>query len=233
MPATRPHQVDRRQQVSGETDDDQQYGDSERKSEPLGVQPAAACRAWPGQAADPPSAATRPKKRAIRPASGTKVAMSLSRWLHVGEGHRISIPAIQPSPLATGPKMISHGAHASQRRLPGGGAPASAAIAAGSPTLVEEGPDTCRVAGIELGPLLFDVLVHFGEDLLPPGGLDALQRCVQLRQIAPDKLVGLAGRLSGSHSGLPSSRISSTASRKTRHCFVKVARASSPSVVRR
>jgi hypothetical protein len=39
-----------------------------------------------------------------------------------GEVHRISIPATQPSPLATGPKMISHGAHASQRRLPGGGA---------------------------------------------------------------------------------------------------------------
>src|ERR1035441_3798544 len=33
---TRPHQVDRRQQVSGETGYDQQYGDSEREGEPLG-----------------------------------------------------------------------------------------------------------------------------------------------------------------------------------------------------
>jgi hypothetical protein len=36
LPATRPHQVDRRQQVSGETDDDEQNGDSEREGEPLG-----------------------------------------------------------------------------------------------------------------------------------------------------------------------------------------------------
>jgi hypothetical protein len=33
---TRPHQEDRRQQVSGETDDGQQYGDSEREDDPLG-----------------------------------------------------------------------------------------------------------------------------------------------------------------------------------------------------
>ena len=65
-------------------------------------------------------------------------------------------------------------------------------MAAGSLTLFEEGPDTGCVVGIEPGPPLFDVLVHFGEDVLPPGGVDALQRCVQLRQIAPDELVGLA-----------------------------------------
>jgi hypothetical protein len=41
----------------------------------------------------------------------------LSRRLQVGEVHKISTPMIQPSPLANGPKMISHGAHASQRRL--------------------------------------------------------------------------------------------------------------------
>src|ERR1017187_2423598 len=107
------------------------------RANPLVVQPAAAGTAETGrgQAACAESAVKRPKKRATRPASGTIVAISWSRRLHVGEVHRISIPAIQPSPLATGPKMISHGAHASQRRLPGGGAPASAAMAAGSPTL--------------------------------------------------------------------------------------------------
>ena len=186
----------------------------------------------PGQLAPARNAATRPKKSATRPASGTMVAISLSRWLHVGEVHRISTPAIQPSPLAMKPKMISHGAHASQRPLPGGGAPASAAMAAGSPTLFQKGPDARGVVGIELGSPLVDVPVHVGEDLLPPGGVDALQRCVQLRQIAADELVGLAGGLSGSHCWLPSSRISSTASRKTRHCFLKLARASSPSLVR-
>src|ERR1039457_7274983 len=103
----------------------------------LVVQPAGACRAGTcrGQAVGADNAAARPKKRATRPASGTKVAISWSRWRHVEEVHRISTPAIQPSPLATGPKMITHGAHASQRRLPGGGAPAPAAMAAGSPTL--------------------------------------------------------------------------------------------------
>src|SRR5690242_13127934 len=89
---------------------------------PLDVQPADACR---GQPAAADNAATRPKKRATRPAGGTKVATSLSRRLHVGEVHKISTPAIQPSPLAMEPKMISHGAHPSQRRLPGSGAPDS------------------------------------------------------------------------------------------------------------
>src|SRR5580692_9727774 len=81
-------------------------------------QPAAAC-----------NVATRPKKRATKPTGGTKVAISLSRRLQVGDVHKISTPATQPSPLATGPKMISHGAHASQRRLPGGGAPALLTVA--------------------------------------------------------------------------------------------------------
>src|SRR5580658_10395819 len=76
-------------------------------------QPAAACKV-----------ATRPKKRATKPTGGTKVAISLSRRLQVGDVHKIRTPATQPSPLATGPKMISHGAHASQRRLSGGGTPA-------------------------------------------------------------------------------------------------------------
>src|ERR1700728_2278762 len=95
---------------------------------PLAAQLADACRAEPapGTGAAARSAATRPKKRATRPAGGTKVAISLSRRLQVGEVHRISTPATQPSPLAGGPKMISHGAHASQRRLPAGGAPAPA-----------------------------------------------------------------------------------------------------------
>jgi hypothetical protein len=128
--------------------------------------------------------------------------------------------------------MISHGAHASQRRLPRGRRACLGGDGGGVADPVEEGPDTRCVVGIEPGPPLFDVLVHFGEDLLPPGGVDALQRCVQLRQITPDELVGLADGLSGSHSWLPSLRISSTASRKTRHCFVKLARASSPSLVR-
>ena len=83
----------------------------------------------------PPNAVTRPKKRATKPIGGTTVAISLSRRFQVGEFQRINIPASQPSPLAIGPKMISHGAQASQRRLPGGVAPASAAMAAGSPTL--------------------------------------------------------------------------------------------------
>src|SRR5580693_3243703 len=102
---------------------------------PLVVHVVLARVVGPGQLAPARNAATRPKKSATRPASGTKVAISLSRWLHVGEVQRISTPAIQPSPLAMKPKMISHGAHASQRPLPGGGAPASAAMAAGSPTL--------------------------------------------------------------------------------------------------
>jgi len=46
---------------------------------------------------------------------------------------------------------------------------------------VQEGPDARRVIGIEPGPPLVDVPVHFGEDLLPPGGIDALQRGIQLR----------------------------------------------------
>ena len=196
------------------------------------VTPLVVQAAGPGQLAAACNAATRPKKRATKPASGTKVAISLSRWLHVGEVQRISTPAIQPSPLAMKPKMISHGAQASQRPVPGGGAPASAAMAMGSPTLSQQGPDARGVVGIEPVPALFDVLVHFGEDFLPPGGIDALQRCVQLRQITPDELVGLADGLSGGHSWFPSSRISSTASRKTRHCFLKLARASSPSPVR-
>jgi hypothetical protein len=42
----------------------------------------------PGQLAPARNAATRPKKSATRPASGTKVAISLSSRLHVGEvGH--------------------------------------------------------------------------------------------------------------------------------------------------
>src|ERR1035438_1769582 len=102
---------------------------------PLVVQVVLARVVGPEQPAAACNAATRPKKRATRPASGTIVAISLSRRLHVGEVHKISTPAIQPSPLAMKPKMISHGAHASQRRLPGGGAPASAAMAAGAPTL--------------------------------------------------------------------------------------------------
>src|SRR5689334_12102526 len=75
----------------------------------LFAQPADACRAatCPVQPAEPRSAATRPKKSATRPAGGTKVAISWSRRLHAGEVHRISTPAIQPSPLATGPKMAS------------------------------------------------------------------------------------------------------------------------------
>ena len=63
----------------------------------------------------------------------------------------------------------------------------------GVPDPVQEGPDTRCVVGIEPGPPLFDVPVHFGEDLVPAGGVYAPQRCVQLRQIAPDELVGLAG----------------------------------------
>src|SRR5487761_1651961 len=120
---------------------------------PLVVQPAAACRAGtcPGQPAAARNAATRPKKRATRPASGTKVAISWSRRLHVGEVHRIAIPAIQPSPLATGPKMISHGAHASQRRLSGAAAPGRGV------------PAVARAVGIEPVPSLFDMLVHVGE----------------------------------------------------------------------
>src|SRR5580658_11128611 len=96
---------------------------------PLVGQPAETCRAeaCPEQPAAARNAAIRPKKRATKPASGTKVAISWSRRLHVGEVHKISTPAIQPSPLAIGPKMISHAAHASQRRLPGGGAPAAPA----------------------------------------------------------------------------------------------------------
>ncbi len=99
------------------------------------VTPLVVQAAGPGQLAAACNAATRPKKRATKPPSGTKVPISLSRWLHVGEVQRISTPAIQPSPLATKPKMISHGAQASQRPAPGGGAPASAAMAMGSPTL--------------------------------------------------------------------------------------------------
>src|SRR5690348_7182773 len=106
------------------------------RAAPLVVQPADACRAatCPGQPAAACSAATRPKKKATKPTGGTKVAISWSRRVHVGEVHKISTPAIQPSPLAAGPKIISHGAHASQRRLPGG-APAPAAMVAGSPIL--------------------------------------------------------------------------------------------------
>src|SRR5271170_379673 len=96
---------------------------------PLVVQPAGA-GTCPEQPAAACNTATRPKKRATKPAGGTNVAISWSRRLHVGEVHKISTPAIQPSPLATGPKMISHGAHASQRRLPVGGAPRSSPLVA-------------------------------------------------------------------------------------------------------
>src|ERR1700722_3733974 len=60
---TRPHQVDRRQQVSGETGYGQQYGDCEREGEPLGratdgrvqggnLSRAASCRAQCGHEAE-------------------------------------------------------------------------------------------------------------------------------------------------------------------------------------
>src|SRR5215469_10755317 len=81
--------------------------------QPAGVRGAGA---WLRQAADAEKAATRPKKSATSPAGGTKVAISFSGRRQAGEVHKISTPAIQPSPLATGPKMISHGAHTSQRR---------------------------------------------------------------------------------------------------------------------
>jgi hypothetical protein len=116
---TRPHQVDRRQQVSGDTGYDQQYGDSEREGDPAGratsgrvqggnVPRTASCRAQCGHEAE---------EKSHQAGGGTKMAICLSRRLQVGDVHKISTPATQPSPLATGPEMISHGAHASQRRL--------------------------------------------------------------------------------------------------------------------
>ncbi len=192
LPVALSHQVDWRQQVGGEPATARSMATPSGRVIPLVVQPAAA---WPGQAAAPPQCGHEAEERATRggrhDGGDQLVALAPCRG-----GPQDRIPAIQPSPLATGPKMISHGAHASQRRLSGGGAPASAAMAAGSPTLSRRVRTVGRVVGIEPVPPLFDVLVHVGEDLLPPGGVDALQRCVQLRQIAPDELVGLAGGLS-------------------------------------
>src|ERR1039457_293045 len=231
---TRPHQVDRRQQVSGETDDDQQYGDSEREGELAGR--ATSRRVQGGNV---------PRTSSWRGQCGREAE---EKSHQAGERHEGGDQLVAPAPCRGGPQDQHPGdpaqpardwAEDDQPRRPR--VPATAARGrcacpggdgSGVADIVEEGPDTRCVAGIEPGPPLVDVPVHFGEDLLPPGCVDVPQRCVQLRQIAPDELAGLPGGLPGSHSWLPSLRISSTASRKTRHCSLKLVRASSPSLVR-
>ena len=133
---TCPHQVDRRQQVSGETDYDQQYGDSEREGGPLGR------ATWSRAGSSAPDSqlprGVRPRGRRKEPPS----RRAARRWRSACRAGSMSGRSTGSAPRRSSParsrlepKMISHGAHASQRRLPGGGAPASAAMAAGSPTL--------------------------------------------------------------------------------------------------